>query len=65
MADGFDFDFTEEQVHHLLPKVKNVTEWYEAMVETLPQYQINDIARVSAFIAQCAHESGGDRKSVV
>ena len=59
MANGFDFDFTEEQVHHLLPRVKNVTEWYDAMVETLPQYGINDIARVSAFIAQCAHESGG------
>ena len=59
MADGFDFDFTEEQVKHLLPRVKNITEWYEAMVETLPQYGINDIARVSAFVAQCAHESGG------
>jgi putative chitinase len=59
MADGFDFNFTEEQVHHLLPRVKNVAEWYDAMVETLPQYGINDIARVSAFIAQCAHESGG------
>jgi putative chitinase len=59
MADGFDFNFTEEQVHHLLPRVKNVSEWYEAMVETLPQYGINDVARVSAFIAQCAHESGG------
>jgi len=59
MTDGFDFDFSETQVKQLLPKVKNVTEWYDAMVETLPQYGISDIARVSAFVAQCAHESGG------
>ena len=59
MADGFDFDFTLDKVQHLLPRVKNHQEWYDSMVETLPQYGINDIARVSAFIAQCAHESGG------
>jgi len=59
MADGFDFDFTLDKVQHLLPRVKNHQEWYDSMVETLPQYGITDIARVSAFIAQCAHESGG------
>ena len=59
MADGFDFDFNLDKVQHLLPRVKNHQEWYDSMVETLPQYGINDIARVSAFIAQCAHESGG------
>lgn len=56
---SFDFDFTEDQLHHLLPRVKNLSEWYESLVDVLPQYEINDIARVAAFIAQCAHESGG------
>jgi putative chitinase len=59
MADSFDFDFTEEHLKELLPKVKNVSEWYTAMCESLPQYDIFDVGRVSAFIAQCAHESGG------
>lgn len=59
MADSFDFNFTEEHLKHLLPKVKNISEWYTAIVETLPQYDIYDIGRVAAFIAQCAHESGG------
>ena len=59
MSEGFKFDFTEEKLHHLLPRVKNVSEWYSSICETLPQYNIDDIARVSAFIAQCAHESGG------
>jgi putative chitinase len=58
MAD-FDFDFTVEKLHDIIPKVKNVEEWYASMCESLPQYGINDIARVAAFIAQCAHESGG------
>lgn len=56
---SFDFDFTEDKLHHLIPKVKNISEWYEAVCDALPQYNINDVARVSAFIAQCAHESGG------
>ena len=56
---SFDFDFTQDKLHHLIPKVKNISEWYDAVCDALPQYHINDVARVSAFIAQCAHESGG------
>lgn len=59
MAEDFDFYFTEEQLHHLIPRVKNLNEWYTSLYEILPQYDIYDIARVAAFIAQCAHESGG------
>lgn len=56
---SFDFDFTEEKLHHLVPRVKNISEWYEGVCDALPQYHINDVARVAAFIAQCAHESAG------
>lgn len=59
MADSFDFNFTEQQLRQIIPRVKNISEWYSAISESLPQYEINDIARVSAFLAQCAHESGG------
>ena len=40
--------------------VKNphIEHWYEAIDQLLPEYDINTPARVAAFIAQCAHESG-------
>jgi len=59
MTEGFDFEFTRDQLQKILPKVKNIGDWYSAMIDALPQYEINTVERVSAFIAQCAHESGG------
>jgi putative chitinase len=59
MTEGFDFEFTQDQLQKILPKVKNISDWYSAMIDALPQYEINTVERVSAFIAQCAHESGG------
>lgn len=60
MADSFEFNFTVEQVRELVPKaIGGPDAWYEALVEALPQYNINTVERVAAFIAQCAHESGG------
>jgi putative chitinase len=57
---SFDFDFTVEQVRELIPRaLGGPDEWYECMCEALPQYGITTIPRVAAFIAQCAHESGG------
>ena len=51
--------FTEDAVHHLIPKVKNFDEWYSNLLNTLPEYDIDTAARVAAFMAQCGHESGG------
>ena len=48
-----------EQLQQLLPKNKNVEEWYEALAEVLPYYGIDTPERMAAFIAQCSHESGG------
>ena len=57
---SFDFDFTVEQVRELVPRaVGGPDDWYESMYEALPQYAITSVPRVAAFIAQCAHESGG------
>jgi putative chitinase len=36
-----------------------IDQWYEALSAILPEYGINTPERVAAFIAQCAHESGG------
>jgi putative chitinase len=36
-----------------------IDQWYHALSEILPEYGINTPERVAAFIAQCAHESGG------
>jgi len=51
--------FTEDAVHHLIPRVKNFDEWYNNLSEILPKYDIDTPHRVAAFMAQCGHESGG------
>jgi len=57
---SFDFDFTENHVRELVPRaLGGPDDWYESMYEALPQYGITTIPRVAAFIAQCAHQSGG------
>lgn len=55
----FNFEFTEEKLAELFPKNKNLPEWYEAMCESLPQFEIDTVPRVAAFLAQCGHESAG------
>jgi putative chitinase len=57
---SFTFDFTENKFAQLISN--NTQEWYQALVNNLPLYDINTPERVAAFIAQCAHESGGFRR---
>ena len=57
---SFDFEFTENHARELLPRaLGGPDDRYESMCEALPQYGITSVSRVAAFIAQCAHESGG------
>ena len=56
---SFTFDFTKEQLREMIPKNPYVDQWYEAISEILPEYEITTPQRVAAFLAQCAHESGG------
>lgn len=58
---SFDFDFTLDQLKDVVPKNPYIDHWYEALCEILPDYDINTKPRVAAFLAQCAHESGGFR----
>lgn len=58
---SFTFDFTKEQLAQLIPGNPYLDNWFDALCEILPEYEINTPERVAAFIAQCAHESGGFR----
>ena len=58
MAD-FDFEFTENKLSQIITNNQYVNHWYEALSTVLPDYDINTIPRVAAFLAQTAHESGG------
>jgi putative chitinase len=51
---------TQDKLKELLPSRNDkVEEWYEAMVEYFPKFEIDTPLRVAAFIAQCGHESNG------
>lgn len=50
---------TQDQLKQLLPKNPYVSHWHKALEQLFPDYEINTPQRMAAFIAQCAHESGG------
>ena len=52
-------ELTKQQLKELLPKNPYIDNWHQALSVLLPDYDINTPKRVAAFIAQCAHESGG------
>jgi putative chitinase len=52
-------ELTLQQLKQLLPKNPYVENWHKALSQLLPEYEINTPQRVAAFVAQCAHESGG------
>lgn len=61
MSNGFDFDFTLAKFKECVGNPPYADHWYEALCEILPDYDINTVPRVAAFLAQTAHESGGYR----
>ena len=56
---SFTFNFTKQQLKEMIPRNPYVDQWFEAISEILPEYEITTPQRVAAFLAQCAHESGG------
>lgn len=52
-------ELTLQQLQQLLPKNPYVKQWHNALSQLLPDYEINTPQRIAAFVAQCAHESGG------
>lgn len=58
---SFDFEFTEKKLGEILKGNPYVPQWFHALNEILPEYEITSLPRVAAFLAQTAHESGGYR----
>ena len=58
MSD-FTFNFTRDQLAEMIPKNPYIDHWFQALTDILPEYEITTPQRVAAFLAQCAHESGG------
>lgn len=53
------FILSRDQLAQLIPGNPYIDHWHHAMELCLPDYDINTPQRVAAFVAQCAHESGG------
>ena len=52
---------TLDQLKHMVHGIPYADHWHEALAQLLPDYEITTPKRIAAFIAQCAHESGGFR----
>ena len=55
------FALTLDQLKQIVPNNPYIEHWHEAFCEILPDYDIDTPQRIAAFLAQCAHESGGFR----
>lgn len=52
-----EFLLTNDHLSQILKGNIHVDDWYEALKNNLPHYNIDNKNRICAFIAQCAHES--------
>lgn len=50
---------TQKQLKEIVPGINYADHWCNVLEQLLPDYEINTPRRIAAFIAQCAHESGG------
>ena len=50
---------TKDQLDKIIPKNPYLDHWFKVLDQALPDYEINTPQRIAAFLAQCAHESGG------
>lgn len=60
-VEDFEFEFTEDMVIEMLRGNEEAEDWYDAMCEILPLWEVDTPARVAMFIAQCGHESNNFR----
>lgn len=57
----FTFSFTLGHLEQMIPGNREAAEWYTALCDILPKYDITTPERVVGFITQCAHESNNFR----
>jgi putative chitinase len=50
---------TQQKLQLILPKIKDINQWFIPLSELLPAHDINTKPRISTFLAQCIHESNG------
>lgn len=55
---AFNFEFKKEQLSKILIGNKYIDYWYDSLIMILPDYEIDTVQRVAAFMAQTCHESG-------
>jgi putative chitinase len=48
---------TEQKLSNILIGNKEISEWYRALINNLPTFEITTLNRIAAFLAQTAHES--------
>ncbi len=58
--EHFKFNFEEWMAEELIHR-DDWKDWYKAMCDILPLWEVNTAERVAMFVAQCGHESGGFR----
>ena len=58
---AFTFEFTQDKLAECISGNPYVSNWFAALNQLLPDYDINTPQRVAAFVAQCAHESANFR----
>lgn len=56
---AFSFNFTKEHLEEMVHGIRYSENWHNALSEICPEYDIDTPKRLAAFVAQCAHESGG------
>ncbi len=54
---NWTFDFTPEKLAQCCSRNKQPAVLFAALEAVLPKYEINNVDRVAAFLAQCGHES--------
>lgn len=54
----YEFNFTPQKFNHILTNAPNKEDWYSAIYQILPDWDITSIPRVAGFMAQTIHESG-------
>jgi putative chitinase len=55
---GFDFNFTVTQLSQVMPGIKDAEDWFTALSNLLPTFEITNAKRIAMFLAMTGHESG-------